>query len=185
MKARRYTHSTGSPGRNNASGQAMIEFIVGLIAVLALAAGLLQLATLTRAHSDAMVKARAEAGELAMMDANLISNAEFIRDWREGSDKRRHTRDDQTTAGDVRGFDNNIVAHAAPDQAAWTILDTVPADALPALHGEPDPASRFGLVHGHASDNVALISAVQSYLYRADHIDVVADVWMTSTRGLY
>ena len=39
-------------------GQAIVEFIVGLVAVLVLFAGLLQVASLAKTHTDTMVEAR-------------------------------------------------------------------------------------------------------------------------------
>jgi len=167
------------------SGQAMIELIVGLVAILALLAGLLQVASLTKTHTDTMVEARREAGELAMLDLELMMDPDYIRDWREGPDTKRYTRDDISTSADSVIFDDTIVEKASADSDGWEILREVPDNRLSRLHDNLDPVSCFGLVRGYDKKSVDLISAVQSLLYRADTIDVECEVWMTWTKGIY
>ena len=52
------------------AGQAMIELIVGIVAILALFAGLLQLVEISAAHTDAMTEARSRVGLMAISDEN-------------------------------------------------------------------------------------------------------------------
>ena len=163
----------------------MVELMIGLIGILALAVGLLQLTTLTMTQTESMMRAREEAGQLAMEDnVQVLGAPDYIRDWREGPDGRRYSRDDTHNSGDPMAFSRTVVERAAP-RAAWFRLGQVPAGALPDLRGEPMPASFFGLVKGDDTRTLPLLPAVQDLLYRADHIDIRSKVWMTSTRGLY
>jgi len=166
----------------------MVEVIVGLVAILAIMSGLLQIAGLTRAHTAVLVEARREAGQAALLGLGSgppLSAPHYIMDWQEGLDGKRLTRDDTFTMASSVPFDDGIVERAAPDPQGWELLHSVPEDALPRLHNHANPVSLFGLVRGHAEACVPLLPAVQHLLYAADTIEVESEVWMTWTRGIY
>jgi hypothetical protein len=184
MKRYRQRRGAGS------GGQAMVEFLVGLVAVISLLAGLLQIVTLTRTHLDAMVAARAEAGGFAILDQNLLFDPDYIRDWDAGPDARRHTRDDDPDLSvRVGEFKGTIVNRAGrnPNVAPrdWELIESLPDPRLGQMRDSDDPDTLFGLVKGHGGGRVALTNAVRHLLYRAEYIDVDADVWLTRTGGVY
>jgi len=170
-------------------GQAMVEFVVGLVALLALFAGLLQLAALTRAHTDAMAAAREQAGERALLDTEpapiVAGTPDYIRDWNPGPDRRSYSRDDRFTGGNQAFFDRVIVERAADGPSGWSILDSLPENRLTGLHCNPNPVARFGLVRGRERAGVPMISAAQELLYHAREIEIEANVWMTWMKGIY
>ena len=173
------------PGR---SGQAMVELLVGLVVLVVLFAGLLQVASLSKTHNETMVVARRKAGALAMLEPSggiFTLSPDYIRDWHEGSDQKRHTKDDVFTDADPVLFENTIVEKAAGTPYEWQILDGAPTNGVVFLHGNINPESTFGLLKGHDSQNVLLLPGVRSLLYKADSIDVECDVWMTWTKGIY
>jgi len=164
----------------------MIELIIGLVSIVALFAGLVQMVSLSRARHDTQYEARSEAGEDSLSDLDaLFSDAEFIEDWDMGDDERRHTRDDRTGDGDSFGFNRAIVEASSPDSEGWQIIQQAPGDQISMLRGTPNPAQVFGLVEGKAEEDVSLLPAVRSLLYNADSIEVESRVWMTWTRGIY
>ncbi|MDI6774938.1 MAG: hypothetical protein QME60_06040 [Verrucomicrobiota bacterium] len=170
-------------------GQALIEFMIGLVAVLALVAGLFQIASLVKSHTDTMVEARRQAGELANMELDqgvmLLSDADYIRDWEEGNDGKRHTRDDSFTTADDQAFAATFVGKAVPSPAGWDVLCQAPGDRLSAMNGAPNPTPYFGLVRGSSSINAPLFQAARGLFHQADSIEVRCDVWMTWTKGIY
>jgi hypothetical protein len=164
----------------------MIELIIGLVSIVALFAGLIQMVSISRARHDTQYEARSEAGENSLSDLyTLFSDAEFIEDWDTGDDERRHTRDDSAAAGDSFGFNAAIVEASSPDEDGWTTIEEAPGDYLSMLRGAPNPAQLFGLVEGRAEEDVSLLPAVRSLLYDADSVEVESRVWMTWTRGIY
>ena len=174
----------GIKGRER--GSAMIELIIGLVSIVALFAGLVQMVSISRARHDTQYEARSEAGEDSLSDLTaLFSDAEFIEDWDAGSDERRHTRDDHTTSGDTSGFNGAIVGASSPDSEGWEIIGQAPGDQFSMLGGAPNPAQLFGLVEGRAEEDVPLLPAVRSLLYNAENIEIESRVWMTWTRGIY
>ena len=90
-----YRHSTNlQDSFPEKAGQAMIEFIIGLVALLVLFAGLLQIIEVGRVRTEKMFEARAEAGRLAIMELGqgeaFISDADFIEDWEIDEDEYKY-----------------------------------------------------------------------------------------------
>ena len=183
-KANRH-QAVGTAPSPRREGQAIVEFVVGLVAVLVLLAGLLQVASLTKTHTDTMVQARRLAAELAMVDLDTASSPDYIRLWRDGQDSRSYTRDDQHSDADPGAFRDRLAARAAARSADWDIINSISGNDFTPLHGAAAPASLFGLVQGADTRSVDLLPAFQHLIYDAPSIDVRCEVWMTRTRGLY
>jgi hypothetical protein len=170
----------------------MVELMVGLVAVLVLLAGLTQWARLARAQTAVMSLARQEAGALAMQDlapgSTLASDATFVQEPDVGPDGKPYTSDDRLPAGNPVPFRSAIVDRSVPDEAGWPRIAQSPADRFSALRTAATPAPLFGLTHGHEEQTVPVMPDAPAFyhlIYRADSIDVVADVWLTWTKGLY
>jgi hypothetical protein len=176
--------SAGSRG-----GQAVIEFVIGLVAILTLLAGLFQLASLIRTHTDTMIEARRQAALLAAQDLGPgvvpVSDAEYIRDWQAGGDAKPYTRDDDSTPASAASFNSVILDKAVPDDAAWTVMGQAPNNRFSGIHNLPNPSTYFGLFKGSDARTVDLLPAARHLFYDADSIEVRCDVWMTWTKGLY
>ena len=163
----------------------MIEFIVALVAVVALAAGLLQIASLGRAHTEAMVDARREAAARALSPMSYLSDASYIEDWNEGPDGSRYTTDDEMAEDEGLSFQNIVVDRASPDDEGWTVYNGVPQNPFSSLRGAGNPSSVFGLTMGEADETVSLLPAVQHLLYGADSLNVRCEVWLTRMEDIY
>ncbi len=169
----------------SSSGQAMIEVMVGLIALLVLVAGLIQVASLTKSQTDTMVEAREEAGQRSFWDLPLSETAEYIQDVEVGPDGRTYSLDDTTTDASGAVFHDTITAKAVRDQSEWAILEQLSDQSFPSLNNAGTPISTFGLLKGNATRTVPLRPAVRSLIYRAEEIEIESDVWTTWTRGIY
>lgn len=166
-------------------GQALIEVIVGLVVVLVLVAGLLQLASLTKTHTDVFVSAREEAGDAAMQEAPFSQFPSYIRDVTTGPDEKTYSSDDEFTIANSEIFNQSVVEMSASNSADWALLDSVSDNPVSGLHDTQFPQNEFGLLYGEASETVPLIPAVRHLIYGADEIEVKSEVWMTWTRGIY
>lgn len=163
----------------------MIEFIIALVAILVLAASLLQIASLGRAHTEAMVNARREAATRALSPVSFLADAAYISDWEEGGDESRYTPDDEMVEDEGLSFQNMIVNRASPDDEGWDTYDEVPQNPFSGLRGTANPSSVFGLTSGEADETVPLLPAVQNLLYDADSVNVRCEVWLTRMEGIY
>ncbi|MDP6525870.1 MAG: pilus assembly protein [Kiritimatiellia bacterium] len=172
-------------GTAESSGQAMIEFVIGLVAVMVLLAGLLQIASLTKAETDTMIDARREAAEKAMSDPSLLGTADFVGDVLVGGDESKYSADDIHTTVSSDEFVAYIVEPSGSSAAEWAIIDSVPSNSFSAIRSSSVPTYELGMVKGDANDSVPLISAVQKLIYDDDSIEVESEVWMPWLRGIY
>lgn len=157
----------------NASGQAMVELVVGLVVILVFFVGLLGAMSITKQHTDLMTKARESAGVNAVRDYGgdpIAMDAGYIRNWGVGrwnnytrtwGDERRHTADDYIeTDGDANRFSEDIVAKAGRS-GDWDLLDVdIPNNRISALRNQyrSTPEVFFGLVLGEAGTEIDLTS---------------------------
>ena len=167
------------------SGQAMVELVVGLVAVLVLFAGLLQIIGLTQTQTDVLVNARREAGQRAMAGTANRMAPDYIRFWEEGPDESRHSVDDRHTAADPGRFRTTVIEELASDPSDWLVVDAVPGNPFSDLHDNANPISDFGLLNGTDSDTVDLIPTLRNLVYDSDTITVESEVWMPWMRGMY
>jgi hypothetical protein len=175
-----------SPSLSSKSGQALAEFVVGLIAVLTLAACLRIGASMITSHSDAMATARNEAASAASLGADVLSGAKYIHEVTEGSDKRQYTKDDRSTSANPSEFAGVVIGKTVEDDSEWDVLGQMPNSKFSKLRGGMNPSSTFGLVRGSDRRTVAIdqIPAVK-FFYNAATMEVECNVWMTQINGMY
>ncbi|MBU0714407.1 MAG: pilus assembly protein [Verrucomicrobia bacterium] len=163
-------------------GQAMVEFMVGLVVVLVLLAGLIQIGQLTHAHTRTMIAARAQAGQLAMASTRPVSEtASLISDWVLGVDLRRHTHDDMAmVTSNAVTLPGELVGQAHLEQ-----VPNAPVSALSTLRDSPNPAGDFFLVKGEASESVNILPIIRRLVYAHSTLEVESDAWLVWTKGIY
>ena len=164
------------------TGQAMVEFMVGLVVVLVLLAGLIQIGQLAHAHTRTMIAARAAAGRLAMSATPPVSdNAQLVSGWVPGPDQRRYTPDDMAiAASNAATLPGELVAQARLD-----LVPDAPPNALATLAASPNPAGKFFLVKGNASESVPILPVIRRLVYPRPEMEVESDAWMIWTKGIY
>lgn len=163
----------------------MIEMIVGLIALVVLFAGLLQIASLALAQSRTLSHARRSAAIRAMSSPTLVATPDFISEIRPGADESMYSVDDERVATTPIPFRDTVVAPSAASSADWTIVDRARGNAVSAMHSAAIPTAEFGMVKGRASETVPVIDAIQHMVYDDTEIDIESEVWMPWLRGIY
>lgn len=167
------------------NGQAIVEFLISLVAILVLAGGLLQLTALMAAQSRTMVQARKEAGVAAVQQVAELSDPEFIKDWQAGNDAVTYTADDVAEASDAGDEFENLFVEKASTAGGWPYIEQSSSDKISPMRTLADPSACFGLVDGHHEEDVQLLPAVRSLLYDKESILVESKVWMTFCGGIY
>jgi hypothetical protein len=181
--------TTRRPGTADAGearrGQAMIEFLVGIIAVMALFAGLIQFVSLFTAQTDTFSKARRAAGGRAMADVQMVSAADYIQFWDAAADQRRYSVDDTHSDANAISFKDEIVSRSAPNATDWLLLDTIPNNEMRDLRDNAAPATLFGLMEGQETADIPLLPVVRTLLYDRSNIEIKSSVWMPWCREVY
>jgi len=189
---------SNSPALSAKGGQALVEFLVGLIAFLAIAACLRIGSIMISSHSDAMTTARNNAASAASQDADVLSDARYIHERTAGKDEiwfREHnipvqgqyTKDDDATTANGSEFSSLIVNKAVSADSDWDIINQIPNNRLSKLRDQVvNPSSSFGLVLGSDKRTVPIdeVPAVRLF-YDAKTIEVECNVWMTQLNGIY
>lgn len=159
----------------------MVEFVVALVSILVLVAGIIQIAVLGFKQSKLMSEARREAGQKAMLEASSFAGPQFISACTVGSDEIAYSLDDGKTAGDGSILTVGVASHANP-----TALNDLRRDnPVSALAGSAFPQFLFGLVESEKTERVDLIPIIRELVYGKDSIELKGTVWMTWTKGLY
>ncbi|HMP76971.1 MAG TPA: hypothetical protein PKE12_11820 [Kiritimatiellia bacterium] len=176
----RHPHSA-IPRSASRAGQAIVELVVGLVALLVVFVGILQIGRLAAERNRTLASARASAANYAMGPAYLLQlpGPDMIRDWDRGADQRSHSRDDRTTAASWQHV-AAIVQHARPQD-----LDArMPGNPVTAF-GTAGAAGGMDLVHGRVqSDEIPLLPVVRHLLYNAPSLRFEEHVWLVWCEGL-
>ncbi len=163
------------------AGQALAEFVIALVVILVVFAGILQIGSLGLHQTQLMSDARGEAGNLAMMAQATLSPSDYILDRTVGPDLAPYSKDDDLVlayAGDLQG---GIVDFAHPQE----LQARLPNNPVSTISASPAPESQFGLVRGHATRTRPLLPVITDLLYARDSIRLEGTAWLTWTTGIY
>ncbi|MBN1669997.1 MAG: hypothetical protein JXR37_03125 [Kiritimatiellae bacterium] len=162
----------------------MIEFVVAIVAIVVLFAGLLQICRLCALHTETMTESRAEAGAYAMSDTYVLEGRgpDYIQDWKRGADRKRYSRDDRSSPADPSRVAKEIVAHAHPGDLAARLG----MNEISALRASKYPVNEYMLVRGYGSRSaIDLVPVIRRLVYADDSVDVECETWLAWTRGIY
>jgi hypothetical protein len=162
------------------SGQAIAELVVGLIALLVVFMGMLQIQYLARAHTRVLIDARAQAGQNALANIKPPPSALlWISDWQAGSDNIRYSRDDLAVENNNNrmAVSSRIVAPAFPSM----LQIYAPANALSTAATPDGLVNELPLWHGLGSRVVGIFPLIHTLVYGVDSIQVQGDAWLTWT----
>ena len=170
--------------RRSVSGQAMIEFVVAILLVVIVLAGLLQFVELAGIKGLLLAAIRREAGEQALGQRIVLGAAPvYILDWEAGADQIRHTADDTAD----RGLAGNTLQAAVVDRsvanpADWSYLDDAHNTAIPVLHASPLPLGALGFIHADLEAEVTLLPAMRDWLIGKESITIGTELWFPRLR---
>lgn len=161
------------------AGQAMAEFVVGLVATICVFGGMVQLGLLALERSDAQISATASASEKAIADEYLPVPVDYTVAWLPGDDAYRHSADDAAVSGDPAAIAERIGERSRPGWIRRYDDETAFAQA-------DDPAmlvEEYGMVRGSDSSvGIELLPVVRNWIFRENSITIRADAWSVWTK---
>ena len=160
-------------------GQAMIEFVIAILLVVIIIAGMLQFVELAGRKGELLAEIRAEAGEQAMgRRLPLVVRPLYILNWEVGADEIRHTADDTRETGLAGGtLQQTVINRTVQQEADWQRLDTAHNAAIPILHDSAIPLSALGFIHAELHDEVTLLPAMRDWLIGKPTVTVGTELW--------
>ncbi len=160
------------------AGQAMVEFVIAILAVVIVVAGFFQLMEIVGERGKILRSIRGETGKKALSPGLLLDRPDYIREWKEGKDEFRHTADDESEDGSISvTLGAGVVEHSVPGAADWTYLDNAVNADLASLRGGLSAAA-LGLVHEKETEKIELMPAMRNWIIGKEYVIVGSELWM-------
>lgn len=173
----------------NRSGQAAIEFAVGLLLFLLVLTGLIHVNRMARTSLFLHAVLRGDAGERAMEEGAPSVAPPYVSDWQEGADTLRYTADDQPAinGATLPATLSSLVGYSVKNPGDWSYI--APDSRLPAsmlqLSASPSMAATLGFVHTEETLHVPVDPVIRQLVYDKDEVAIKEEVWMPLMGGLY
>lgn len=173
-----------NPRMHARSGQALVEFCIGLVAMLAVIGGVFQLGRMGLARTEARVEATrsATARSMRSSDAAGQSIPNYIHRMDEGGDEATYSVNDRRIGGDEQDVYDRLIAPSSPH-----LLHTyAPDNDLADINGTLEMLAGMGLVHGAGNRfDIPVLPVVRRLFFDRPHVDIQVSAWMVRTGELY
>lgn len=165
------------------AGQAMVEMVAGLLVLLVLLVGLLQIGRLTIAHNQVMVAARTQADERARsgqrVDGGLASA--YLLNMHPGHDNVFYSQHDTPVSGPHEPV-SRAVLRPARLPALQSYAGITP---LHAVERSQHLTDSFRWVRGRQrSARIPVYPVMRRWVVRDEHLQLEHEVWLPWLGGL-
>lgn len=169
--------------KSQISGQSMVEMTVGVLAVVLMLVGILQICRLGMAHTQVLMDAREQADEMAIDDQLELSDITpgYLQRVVEGNDEKPYSEDDQMISGEPQEVRDTIIAHSTPKLLrGWVSVNT-----MNSLNDSSILVDEFDFVYGQGhSENIELYPIIRNLVVEDESIRMNRRVWMPWMREL-
>lgn len=174
--------------RARRSGQASVEFVVGILLMLIVLTGIIHVSRMARTSLFLHAVLRGSAGKDAMSDTTSV-NPTYISDWDAGEDGIRYTADDRPTRnGAMLPATLDLLTQLSvkkPDDWNTIAADTRLPVSMVSLHSDPLLATIVGFTHSEETLHVPVDTVIRQLIYDKDEVSIKEEVWMPLMGGLY
>ena len=173
--------------KKRCAGQAMIEFCIGLLALLLLVTGIIHVGNMAR-HSLALHgEIRAEAGMSAMGNDFGVA-PEAISDWDSGPDNLSFTADDKARVNATASMSimATVVEHSAQSGDDWQVLadKTQLRTSMAQLQRQMTLSMFLGSVHKSEKVTMKVDPFIRDIL-NIEQVTIKEEIWMPLMGGLF
>jgi hypothetical protein len=169
--------------RHKIAGQSLVELVVGLLAVVLVLMGLLQVGRLGLERTQTMMDGR-EAVDEVVMDSSfepLDPGAAYGWGVADGPDRRSYSQDDLLLHGSPELIIEDVVEHATPEALAIWAGET----AITPLEYQEDFMQAFDLSYEQSSSGIIeLYPIIRNLVTDDERIIIRRRVWMPWLRGV-
>ena len=166
------------------SGQSVIEFCIGLVAILTVIAGIFQLGLLIGGRTTARVDATGNAAVLSLQDPSdaFVPIYPFIGKVEEGDDEKSYSADDEKTVTGV----NDAYQRIVQNNQTGILRTYAPGNDYAVISNAEDMQAVFGLVRARSTEsNIPILPIVRKLFINESNLDIEMEVWSVRTGGLY
>ncbi|WFB35639.1 pilus assembly protein [Kiritimatiellota bacterium B12222] len=166
------------------SGQAMVEFCIGLIAILTVVAGTIQLGRMGLARMEARVDATGTVSALSMNSGStsirLVRN--YIQENTEGLDGRTYSMDDTSTIGNAAEVYDQLLRNNHPQ----LLHRYAPNNTLASIQNSIDLMGETALVSSTSYEyDIPVMPIIRKLIFNQETVDLEVSSWTIRTGDLY
>ena len=166
----------------------MVEFCIGLLALLLLVTGMIHVGRMGRISLAIHGEIRAEAGEKAMR-GTLGTAAEAISDWDSGVDQIRHTADDRSRVNATAAMDimSAVVRHSTNKEDDWMYVTdkTRRPTSMIQLYNQMGMSSLLSGSHETKTIRMQVDPVIRQLLFDVPEVKIKEEVWVPQMGGLF
>lgn len=169
----------------NKSGQALVEFCIGLVGILTVVGGIFLIGDMGLARTEARVEATRQASRASIYTSTTAIRQipNFMQQMVSGGDQSDYSTDDTSVTGGGEEVLFNIVNPQQPQ-----VLEVyVPGNPLSSIRNVNDLMARTGLVRGTGSETVDIrnFPIVRRLFIDQEQIGIDVTAWSVRTGDLY
>lgn len=172
------------PLSSSKSGQALVEFCIGLVGMLAVIGGIFQLGRMGQARMDARVEATRSATARSMLSSDMtgLFLPRYIRAMDAGPSGFRHSVDDRVIGGNSAEAYDRLASRMRPER----VRHFAPHSAIAQMEDPMEMMLAMGLVSGTGTEfNIPVMPIVRRLFFNRSRVDFQVQVWMTRTGDIY
>jgi len=168
----------------NKNGQALVEFCIGLVALLTVFVGIILLGKLGLARTEARVEATRRANQAIDLGPNtVVQLPNYVRGIDAGIDNRPYSQDDVSLSGNPL---NTLLTLAQPNHQI-ELRSHAPGNQLAELGSSNDFMSSSGLVGRSVNQRVPIENhpIIRRLFFNQNMVNLTVTVWSVRTGDLY
>jgi len=166
------------------SGQAAVEFCIGVVAMLVVIGGAFQLGRLGLARTDARVEATRVATSRSMLPEAFLTTdlTNYLQGMREGPDGSKYSLDDEPNTGNANEAYVTLLEPNHPE----ILQGYASGNDLAGIEDTYTLMTSMGLVQGGGMElNIPVLPVMRRLFFQHDTVDIQMSVWMVRTGDLY
>lgn len=170
-------------GISDRSGQSLVELLVGLLALVLVLMGVLQIGRLAHEHTQILMEAREDVDRVVIDDdfEPLDPPPSYAWGVHVGDDGRDYSQDDVVRIDNPDLIVDNVVAHSTPEELELWLSPT----AIEELELSDRFMQAFDLTYEQRSSGIIeFYPIIRNLVAEDDRIKMNRRVWMPWLRGL-
>ncbi len=164
-------------------GQAIVEFVVAMVAILAVVTGVIVIGRLQLAHTQSMIEARYEVANSVLAPQAMLSyDATWLHGWNYGADERAYTADDTP----IYSLVTRDIALNVANNSMLDTLNDLPANRISAFEESADYSYFLPMVKGsrHITVDLSDIPFLREFFGFSRNIGLKTELYMTYSGNL-
>jgi hypothetical protein len=169
------------------SGQAMIEFLIGLVGVAVLISMLLQISVISYERTGMVIETRNDMARALARGGSAAYDADYLSGWGAGADNQNYTEDDRPELGNAVGFLDGMDTAMEMSDLKSRLETPFPGNPYLGFSGSTagSVSEAFGIFRVNSrTDAIGILPAVRRLVLGIEQLVISHEIYMPSTGSL-